>query len=275
MGNSNFSKAKKKIEKVNRSVSTVLNLYGLQLTSVPEEIRELHLFDDQLTSFPSEIGFLTNLTELHLSFNNQLKSLPEEIGRITNLTILGLNNNQLKSVPSEIGFLTKLTFLNLSNNQLRSLPSEIGLLGNLRKLFLHNNQLRSVPSEIGFLTKLTFLNLTNNQLKSLPEEIRFLTNLKYVFLRNNPELIYPPCSMLKSGNVAKEVVEFCQTHPGVYTRRERRKNMWKNNRLMYIAQHDLHCTKTFGNLPVELIAWIESFCISEPYIEPREETGVL
>jgi len=38
---------------------------------------------------------------------------------------------------------------------------------------------------------------------------------------------------------------------------------------MYIAQVDPHCSETFGKLPVELIALIESYCIGEPYAKAK------
>jgi len=51
--------------------------------------------------------------------------------------------------------------------------------------------------------------------------------------------------------------------------------MWNGNKLMYVGRLDPHCSETFGKLPVEMIALIESFCIGEPYIEPTEKTDVL
>jgi len=177
---------------------------------------------------------------------------------------------RLTNVPEEVWKLTNLTILNLHTNQLRSLPEEIGRLANLTILDLSYNQLVRLPSEIGFLTKLTTLCLSNNQLRSLPEEFGSLTNLTYLSLHNNKELIYPPYSMIKSFNVAKKVLEFCQTHPNVFTRRGRRKNMWKTLQLMYIAQVDSHCSETFGKLPTEVLNLIEYFAISEPYIESKK-----
>jgi len=236
MDHTNLTEVKKRIEKVNQSASKKLDLYGLRLTNVPEEVWEL-----------------TNLTELKFYYN------------------------QLKSLPSEIGFLTNLSKLYISTNQLVRLPPEIGFLTNLTELYLPNNQLRSLPEEIGFLTNLTELDLYNNQLRSLPEEIRLLTNLTYLNIWNNPELVYPPYSMIKFCNVAKEVLEFCKTHNNIFTRRGRRKNMWECNKLMYIAQVDPQCSETFGKLPVELIVLIEYFCIGEPYVEPKEtdETDIM
>ncbi|WP_107666955.1 leucine-rich repeat domain-containing protein, partial [Cyanothece sp. BG0011] len=65
----------------------------------------LKLWDKNLNSLPPEIGQLTNLTSLNLSFN-QLTDLPPEIGQLTNLTSLDLSFNQLTDLPPEIGQLT-------------------------------------------------------------------------------------------------------------------------------------------------------------------------
>jgi len=144
MEHPNLTEAKKRIEEAIKSASTTLDLSGLQLTSVPEEVWELtnltilRLSENQLKSLPKEIERLTNLTTLYL-YDNQLRSLPSEIGKLTNLTTLNLFNNQLVHLPKEIGFLTNLTFIHLSYNQLVHLPSEIERLTNLTTLYLYDN----------------------------------------------------------------------------------------------------------------------------------------
>jgi len=179
---------------------------------------------------------------------SEAKKRIEEANRSASTT-LDLSGLQLTSVPEEVWELTNLTILRLSHNPLKSLPKEIERLTNLTTLYLSMNQLVSLPEEIGGLTNLTFLNLSYN-----------------------PELVYPPYSMIKSYNVAKEVLEFCKTQPNIFTRRGRRKNMWKTLQLMYIAQIDPHCSETFGKLPTEVLNLIEYFAISEPYVEPYVES---
>ena len=85
---------------------------------------------------PSEIGNLTNLTNLNLSFNELTGEIPTEIGNLTNLESLNLDYNYLTGeIPSSIGNLTNLTYLLLSDNQLTGeIPSEIGNLTNLYHL---------------------------------------------------------------------------------------------------------------------------------------------
>ena len=78
--------------------------------------------------------------------------IPSEIGNLTNLTELNLfNNNLTGEILSEIGNLTNLSApLRLDYNQLTGeIPPEIGNLINLDQLLLHNNWLSGViPEEI-------------------------------------------------------------------------------------------------------------------------------
>ena len=77
-----------------------------------------------------QIGTLTNLTHLDLSFNQLTGSIPHQIGSLTKLTHLDLSFNELTgSIPHQIGSLTKLTRLDLSFNLLTgSIPHRIGSL---------------------------------------------------------------------------------------------------------------------------------------------------
>jgi Leucine-rich repeat (LRR) protein len=203
-----------------------LDLSGQELTEFPKEIfqfknlRILNLGYDyenqkgnKLTSLPAEIGKLTQLTTLDLSYN-QLSSLPAEIGKLTQLNTLGLSGNQLSSLPNEIGKLTQLTYLFLSYNELSSFPAEIGKLTQLKALDLSKNQLSSFPAEIGKLTQLKALDLSSNQLGSLPAEIGKLTQLTYLDLSNNsfqetPSKLFPWLKEYDNGifRLAEEIQE--------------------------------------------------------------------
>ena len=100
---------------------------------------------------PSEIGDLTNLTNLDLGGNQLFGKIPPDICNLTNLTELELGGNQLmEGIPSCIGNLTNLTFLHLEYNQLSGeIPSEIGDLTNLVWLnFIHNQLSGQIPSSI-------------------------------------------------------------------------------------------------------------------------------
>ncbi len=138
---------------------------------------------------PSEIGSLTNLTQLFLP-NNQLDGpIPTEIGNLINLQSIYLYNNGFTgAIPPTIGNLTNLLILSLYGNNLTgAIPTAIGNLSSLTQLLLSNNQLTgSIPVEIGNLTGLTELDLRGNQLTgAIPASLGNLTNLIQLRLFDN------------------------------------------------------------------------------------------
>ena len=175
---------------------------------VHKDIKKLDLSYKNLTQLPVEIGQLTQLTELNLSFNNNLTQLSVEIGQLTQLTELYLRNNQLTKLPVEIGQLTQLTRLDLSNNNLTQLPVEIGQLTQLTELYLRNNQLTQLPVEIGQLTQLTELYLSYNKLTHLSVEIGQLTKLTTLNLMYN-NLTHLPVEI---GNLSRLTTLYLQNN---------------------------------------------------------------
>jgi len=146
---------------------------------------EPELFDcDGLTAVElwGAVYDIESTTALHIYGNSSngwdgglTGSIPPEIGCLTNLTVLNLSWNQLTGeIPSEIGNMTALNNMTLSNNQLAGeIPSEIGNLSNLFGLYLYENELSGeIPSEIGNLTNLLALKLSDNQLSGeIPQEV--------------------------------------------------------------------------------------------------------
>ena len=155
-----YNKALRKIERAARDGLEELDLSGMRLTELPEEIwqltnlRILDLNNNHLKSLPSKIFQLTNLTELYL-YVNPLRNLSSEIGQLVNLKILDLSSTSLRGLPSENFQLTNLTELHLSDNSLNGLPSKIFQFTNLTKLYFRYNSLEKLPPEIGQLTNLT------------------------------------------------------------------------------------------------------------------------
>ena len=140
-------------------------------------------------SIPSELGNLTNLGVLSLSYNELSGSIPSELGNLANLGVLWLDVNQLSgSIPLELGNLANLYSLYLGDNELSgSIPLELGNLTNLGTLGLYRNQLSgSIPLELGNLANLKWLNLYDNELSgSIPLELGNLANLGTLSLSNN------------------------------------------------------------------------------------------
>jgi hypothetical protein len=137
------------------------------------------------TIIQTEIGLLTNLTELDLDCNN-IFDIPTEIGNLCNLKYLDLKYNNIINIPSEIYVLTNLVSLELEDNKIVNIPSKLVNLLNLQTLNLSHNTLLSLPTEIGGLCNLRTLNLNNNDtLLSLPSELGNLNNLRVFNLDDN------------------------------------------------------------------------------------------
>ena len=147
-------------------------------------LQSLNLSYNQLSQLPTELVQLSSLQSLNLSWT-QLSQIPTEIGELANLQSLSLSGNKLSHLPTEIRHLNNLQSLSLSGNQLSQLPPEIGQLRNLQSLNLINNLLSQLPKEIGQLTNLQSLSLSGNQLSQLLPEIGQLRNLQSLNLINN------------------------------------------------------------------------------------------
>ena len=95
-----YLEAEQKIAAALKSGATELDLSGMALTELPPELWELK-----------------NLKVLKLGYEytgekNQLKEIPNEIGQLTQLTELNLSYNQLNTLPDSLGQLTQLISLN-------------------------------------------------------------------------------------------------------------------------------------------------------------------
>lgn len=91
-----------------------------------------------------DIGQLTELRSLDLSFNNELGGpLSPSIGKLNKLTTLILAGCDFSgSIPSELGNLPQLSFLALNSNKFSGkIPASLGGLSNLYWLDLADNQL--------------------------------------------------------------------------------------------------------------------------------------
>lgn len=159
-------------------------------TDTNGNIVELYIAANNLTSIPPEIGKLTALQNLSMTFNNLIE-VPQELGQLTNLKRLSIANNKLTSIPPEIGKLHNLEELNLWENNLVSLPLEIYGLSNLKNLALMNNYFESIPTEIAQLNNLQSLNMDNNTLTSIPKEIGQLYNLITLSMADNNLTVVP------------------------------------------------------------------------------------
>ncbi len=136
------------------------------------------------TAIPQEIFQLTNLKELHISYN-QITAIPDAIANLVNLTTLSLDSNKITFIPDAIGNLVNLTTLSLDSNKITFIPDAIGNLVNLMELRLHGNKITFIPDAIASLTNLTALTLSCNQITRIPDAITCLSNLENLSLWDN------------------------------------------------------------------------------------------
>ena len=163
-------------------------------------------------NLPPEIGQLTNLDYLDLSFNELTGPIPPEIGNLTNLRVMQLTFNKLSgSIPREIGNLNSLTHLILADNELSgTIPPEIGDLQNLQTLMITYNQLSgAIPEEIGDLESIDNIHLYNNSLSGeIPSSIGNLTNLTYLGLSSNNLSGTIPSHLFDLNNLEKLIIAY-------------------------------------------------------------------
>ncbi|KAM1402044.1 hypothetical protein ACFX2I_010838 [Malus domestica] len=140
-------------------------------------------------SIPSEIGTLSKLKHLDLSYNQITGYIPSSLWNLKNLVILQLSANRLTApIPATIGRLTSLKSLSLEWNQINgSIPFELGDLNNLEHLdFSANSLTGSIPPSLSHLVKLKALNLSMNKISGvIPHELSQLTQLQYLVLSSN------------------------------------------------------------------------------------------
>lgn len=185
-------------------------------------VTELKLYSmDVEGTLSSDVGSLTELTTLDLSYNNKLGgpltpaigelkkltdlfligcsfsgTIPNELGNLAQLKYLALNSNQfIGGIPSSLGNLFNLVWLDLAENQLTgSLPVSTSTTPGLDQLVkalhfhLNQNHLTGPIPEKLFTSKmaLSHILLDSNQLTgNIPASVGLVQNLTILRLDNN------------------------------------------------------------------------------------------
>ncbi|XP_028772696.1 probable LRR receptor-like serine/threonine-protein kinase At1g53430 [Neltuma alba] len=177
---------------------------------------------------PAELGDLTQLNIIDLTYNYLNGAIPTYFTRIpiTNLSIVG--NRISGSIPSVFGEIATLQELALEDNQLGGhLPQSFGNLSNLRRLLLSANNFTGtipetfgnlknltdfridgstlsgkIPSFIGNWTECIYLNMQGTGMEGpIPSTISLLKNLKELRvsdLSGNTTMKFPDLKDMKS-----------------------------------------------------------------------------
>ena len=128
----NIQIALKRIEHVRNEKLTFLDLSGLMLEELPDDVSDL-IF----------------LLEIDLSYNH-LVMLPKSISQLENLFYLNVRNNFITEIDFELGRFYCLIELDISNNLLDSIPESLSFLQNVNILYDNNPFLNDLPFEMEY-----------------------------------------------------------------------------------------------------------------------------
>lgn len=158
----NIEIAIQKIKKAREEKSFFLDLRGLRLSELPEDISDMNY-----------------LIELDLSFNN-FSSLPHAVAKLKYLRTLRLNNNYISEIEFIFGNYYSLSYLDISNNFLYEIPNSLEYLSNAEIIFKNNPFLTGLPETLELYDIFT----VKNYLKLLkePENLEKLYETKLIFV---------------------------------------------------------------------------------------------
>lgn len=159
----NLEKAIERIQISKEQRNYYLDLSGLGLSKIPEDISEMNY-----------------LMEIDLSFNF-FSELPEMITKMVNLHTINISNNYVSKIDFIFGNYYSLSRLNISNNYLYDIPESLSLLNSDIEIKFSNNPfLKNLPETLDLYDIWTvkyYLNLSKE-----PENLEKLYETKLIFV---------------------------------------------------------------------------------------------
>lgn len=176
-----------------------LDLSELNLASLPEEIgdvttlEELHLSFNKLKELPGSLARLENLRELDLAWN-PMAVLPAVLSRLPRLEKLSVCGLPLKRIDADLAAMTAVRELQwhpTSATSKKPIPAAFATLPNLRTLNLGFFNLNAVPPGLAPFHRVRSLEITYNHIAELPGEIAALTELESLLANMNRLTEFP------------------------------------------------------------------------------------
>jgi internalin A len=165
--------ARRRIEAAARDRARELDLGGLRLTEIPEELsaltqlKVLYLRDNRIGDDGAKVFSALGLTALDLSNNRISDNGAKALAALTGLTSLSLSGNQISDDGANaLAAMTGLTSFSLSGNQIGVDGAKaLAALTGLTSLRLSSNQIGDDGARaLTTLTGLTSLHLSSNQI---------------------------------------------------------------------------------------------------------------
>ncbi|XP_059290329.1 LRR receptor-like serine/threonine-protein kinase EFR isoform X3 [Lycium ferocissimum] len=171
------------------SSTSVCNWIGITCGSRHQRVTVLNISDMGFSgTIPPQLGHLSFLVSLDLSYNNFHGELPPEFSRLRKLRVINLSfNNFTGQIPKFLGEFQDLQMLSLENNSFSGfIPSSISNMKNLGFLNLRYNNLEgNIPTGIATLRSLKWLSFGFNKLNGSNVLSMFnISTLEYLDLRN-------------------------------------------------------------------------------------------
>ena len=181
------------------NLSAGLTEFPREIFALADSLEVLNLSGNALTSLPDNLGQLHKLRVLFCS-DNQFTEVPAVLGQCPQLSMVGFKANHIRTLPAA-ALTPALRWLILTDNRLEALPPEIGECQELQKLMLAGNRLQALPESLANCTKLELLRIAANELPELPAWLLEMPRLSWLAYASNPF-----CARAEAAIVAKHPI---------------------------------------------------------------------